>query len=344
MTPGDRPERLACLIVAHNLGDAVIQSRFFERLVDSGYAERYLVWTRPQAAFLFKSIANCDIICSQFPVGTNKQFGVREMLRFLACAWRVRRLRPTVTIDLIGDARDRWFARLAGSRRHIFPGWAPGHPFRRLIRNPLGSGKPAIVIPASTANVYEAQQLLLASLVVGTRSANGRIAEASPKPRAPVRRVGIHPFASQACKFWPADNWRRLMRLLLQDELIQVTAFGAPGERRELENLMAEFGSRVTIITSSLNEFALHVAKLDVMVGLDSFSVHMAERQGVRSVLINAGNPSTLWAAPGGRTLATSGGCGHYPCFNVPKCEGTPKEYACVRAVTVEAVADAALG
>jgi heptosyltransferase-3 len=78
------------------------------------------------------------------------------------------------------------------------------------------------------------------------------------------------------------------------------------------------------------------------MIGLDSFSVHMAHRQGIRSVMLNAGNPPALWAIPaaGGTTLASSGGCPHYPCFNVPKCVGTSYQYACVRSLSVDQVLD----
>jgi hypothetical protein len=65
----------------------------------------------------------------------------------------------------------------------------------------------------------------------------------------------------------------------------------------------------------------------------------MAARQGVRSVTINAGNPPELWAVPRtGRTVWSSGGCSSFPCFNVPKCEATPLEYACVRSIAVRQV------
>src|SRR5882724_9847215 len=107
MEPQRQQERLACLIVAHNLGDAVIQSMFLEQLVARGYASGYLVWTRPQVAFLFEKIPQCEVICSQFPVGTAKLIAGFAIFAFLNAALRVRSRRPSVTIDLIGDLRDR---------------------------------------------------------------------------------------------------------------------------------------------------------------------------------------------------------------------------------------------
>lgn len=331
--------------MAHNLGDAVIQSRFIRLLSAAGYARNYLVWTRPQVAFLFDDIPNCHLVCSQFPIGTDKQFGVRSVLPFAKAVVKIRELNPSVTIDLIGDARDRWFARIAGSRHHVYPGWAPGHPFARLIRNPFGTKTAAMVVPATLTSVYDAHQMLLQRLVSGATSAGPAPAHTPWHLARPAKamHVGLHPFASQKCKLWPDENWRLLAEKLLQDESVQITAFGSPAERDVLERLFAPLIPRVGLVTTSLVEFARRTSELDVMIGLDSFSVHMAERQGVRSVLINAGNPAGLWSTPGGTTLAGSGGCNYYPCFNIPKCAGTDFENACVKSVSVDDVLGAIL-
>jgi heptosyltransferase-3 len=334
MEPHRQQERLACLIVAHNLGDAVIQSMFLEQLVALGYARGYLVWTRPQVAFLFEKIPQCEVICSQFPVGTAKQMAGSAIFTFMNAVLRVRSRRPSVTIDLIGDLRDRLFARIAGTPRHLFIGWAEGHPFRRLIRNPFGVGAPFVTVPADIRNVYAAYGMMLQKLIPASNPTLLGHGVGLGRTRAdrPLR-VGLQPFASQACKLWPGENWRQLAQSLLArgDEVI---AFGAPADLGALHTLFAHFGESVRLVTGSIPNFANQVAALDVMVGLDSFSVHMAQRQGVRSVMINAGNPPDLWAPPMGNTMANSGGCAFYPCYNVPKCEGSENEYACVKAVT----------
>lgn len=340
MSDPERVERLACLIVARNLGDAVIQSHFLRALAARGYASQYLVWTRPQVAFLFRDIEHCEVVGSQFPVGTNKQFGGLEVGRFLRAAWRIRHRRPSVTLDLIGDLRERCFARLVGSPRHLHIGWAAGHPFARIIRNPLGPGRPAVTVPVNRANVYEAHELMLDALMPCPPAGGSN-------PGTPVSvksrlRVGLHPFASQQCKLWPPESWRQLVRELL-DRGAEVVVFSAPVERQSMLELLGDLRERVTLVAESLESFARRTATLDVLIGLDSFSVHMARRQGVRSITINAGNPPELWAVPAplGRTLAGSGGCPHYPCFNVPKCVGTTNEYACVKSISVDQVLQA---
>ena len=94
----------ACLIIGRNLGDAVIQSQFFNELIRRKFAKRYIVWTRPQVAFLFESIPECTVITSPFPVGTSKQFDRKGLQQFITAVGVLRNQRPMVTLDLIEES------------------------------------------------------------------------------------------------------------------------------------------------------------------------------------------------------------------------------------------------
>jgi heptosyltransferase-3 len=306
--------------------------------VERKFADRYIVWTRPQAAFLFRGIPSCEVICSQFPVGTRKQFGGAEVIRFLRAAWRIRRQRPEISIDLIGDFRERMFARLAGSHRHVHIGWDRDHPFSRIVRNPLGPGTPLVTIQAGALNVYAAYGSMLDALAPGDRILAGPGSAPADLHFGTPLRVGVHPFASQKSKLWPDENWRRLVRELIRQGA-RVRAFGSPSERHALIRILGDQAGHVDIVTEDIESFARHIATLDVLIGLDSFAVHLAWRQGVYSVTINGANPPGFWSVPSrGAVLASSGGCSYYPCFNVPRCEGSSGEYACVRSISVEEV------
>lgn len=331
-------EKLVCLIVARNLGDAVIQSAFLKKLATNGYAKNYVAWVRPQVAFLFNDIPGCQVVCSQFPVGTAKNFGLKNALAFLKAAWRIRQMRPSVTMDLIGDFRERFFALLLGAPKHQYIGWAEGHPFNLIIRNPLGRGQPAFDVPAATPNIYLSYGLFLEHLTGGRESSI--LAHAQPV-QADRLNIGLHPFASQQCKLWPDKNWLALATHLLDDGH-GVTVFGAGAEKVALEKIFAPVLSRVTVFTKSLADFTEKVSELDLFIGLDSFGVHMGQRQGVRNILINAGNNPEVWTPPSTVLLAHSGGCQYYPCNNVPKCEGTAAEYICIRSVKPQEVLSAA--
>lgn len=339
--PTTKNIELACLIVARNFGDAAIQSGFLKSLIERRYARRYVVWTRPQFAFFFQIDGGCEVVCSQFPVGTRKKFGLGALGTFLDAVRYIRNCRPDVTIDLVGDIRERLFARLLGSPQHLHIGWARDHAFRRMIRNPFGPGKPLVLVPATVPSVYSGHQMMLDALmpsphgeaVTGVRSRTRRMA-ARP-------RVGLHPFASQRHRLWPGENWRQLAQELIA-EGVHLYGFGAPTERRRLLDIFGEVDGRIEFITEDMESFARHLRSLDVLVGLNSFAVHMAWREGARTVMINGPTPEQLWSVPsGGRVLATSGGCPHYPCFDVPQCVGREKEYVCVRGISVWAVLEA---
>jgi heptosyltransferase-3 len=104
------------------------------------------------------------------------------------------------------------------------------------------------------------------------------------------------------------------------------------------------FGNRVRISTGSIPEFARELARLDLLVGLDSFSVHMAENVGTPSVMIVGPNDPALFAPPHAAVLSSSGGCAAWPCYNRPSCIGTAGEYVCIRSIPVEQVQAAVAG
>lgn len=330
-------EKIVCLIVARNLGDAVIQSAFLRKLALSAYAENYIVWVRPQVAFLFNDIPGCKIVCSQFPVGTAKDFGLKNFWIFLKAVWTIRRMKPSMSMDLIGDFRERIFARMLGTPRHQFIGWADGHPFSRIIRNPFGRGRPAFVVPTSCPNVYQSYGMMLAFL---SQEKENSILASTCSVSGSVLKIGMHPFASQRCRLWPDENWLALATQLLHDGH-ELTLFGAGAERAALERIFAPVLSQVRLFTRSLSDFTNEVVALDLFIGLDSFGVHMGQRQGVKTIMINGGSNPAMWPPPSTLLLAHSGGCEHYPCNNVTKCDGTEAEFICIRSIKPDEVLNA---
>lgn len=324
------PEPLACLIASRNLGDIVIFSGLLEELIAARYALRYIVWTRPKMACLFEELPDCEVVCSSFPVGTGARFRPREIAGLLRAAAEIRARKPSVVIDFVGDCRERWLARLTGGKL-LQLGWGAGHGYRRMIRNPFGPGHPFVTVPASVPNIYDGYRLMLDALIPG------RVSSRAPRPRGPIRRIGLHPFASQPSKLWPAERWCALARALIQDGL-EIWAFSSPEERPLLERMFSGLAGQVVLRCTDMRQYCQDVSQLDLVIGLDSLCMHTAHRLGVPSVTINAGNPPELYAVPTGTMLADPGGCPHHPCFNIAPCRGKPNENACVNAITPERV------
>lgn len=328
--------RLACLISARNLGDAAAHSSVLAELAARRFAEAYLVWTKPALAFLFEDIAGCEVLTSPLPVGSGNAFRVSDVRPLLRMAREIRQRGPDVTLDLVGDVRERWLARLAGSRRHLHIGWAPGHPFNRIIRNPFGRGHPAVSVPPETPGAYGGYAAFVDAICPRGDRPDGAFATVHRSATPRRLRIGLHPFASQDCKLWPQQSWRELAAAL-GAQGHELTGFGAPAEAPQLAAIFEGIPVPVRQVAGSLRNFESESSRLDLMIGLDSFSVHLAQRQGVASIMLNAGNPPSLWAPPLGTVLGCGGGCSRHPCFNVPRCEPQAR-YICIRSVAVAAV------
>ncbi len=334
------PPRVLCFITPRNLGDITLGSTFFRELAACEYADEYIVWTRPGTAFLFDDIPGCRVVMSNFPIGTSKNFGAAAALQLIRSVREIRRLRPTLTMDLTGDFRERFLGRLIGPQPHLHPGWAENHSFKRMNRNPFGEGTPTVVVPANVTNVYDSHRLLLEHLVGARRPCRTGKTTAPDAQPSPTFAIGLHPFASQACRLWPEESWTQLAAQLLDSGAI-VSAFGAPSERSKLEALFGNLGGRVRLVTESLPDFAAALSRLDLLVGLDSFSIHMAENVGTATVFINGANNPALFSPPHAEVVASSGGCTAWPCYNKPTCVGGASEYACIRSIDVDRVRDA---
>ncbi len=331
--------KLACIIIGRNLGDAVIQSKFTRQLIERGYADRYIVWTRPQVGFLYSSLPNCEVVTSPFPIGTNKQFDFKGFLRFYDAVRYLRKVKPSISIDMIGDFRERIFARLIGHQTHQYIGWESGHPFSRIIRNPFGAPAPVCTVPTSVTNLYKAYGSFINALQPREPPAFDTAQLTAANKPTKLKRIGIHPFASQDCKLWPDTNWRELATWLLAKG-VNVTVYGAPNERDSLLRIFGNMPIQPEYFTKSIPELDQDVGSLDLMIGLDSFSVHMAERNGVKSIMLNACNHPTLWVPTQCESISMSGGCRSYPCMNVPSCGRGPEKYACIRAIDAAHVQD----
>jgi len=338
---------LATLITARNLGDAVIAVTFLIRAMRDMPRVEWLVWCRPQVSFLFVGLPNVvDFRISHFPMGTSKQFTLKAVYELSRNLLQLRRLRCGFSVDLMGDVREVMLGRLLSRGKHFSPGWPAGHPFLRMLRLPRGLLKGRLVeIPIGVINVYEAYGIFskgLADLVGGnvntTVTIPAGLAHGEPCCRHfGGRRVGVHPFASQSCKLWGAERWRELMRALI-DKDYEVFAFGSPAERSELLSLTAGILDPNAVITEAIPDFFAKVRDLDLLIGLDSFSIHAAYVSGVPAVMINGSNHPELFCPPGVKRLAVAADCGFQPCLNVPRCSGSIGEYVCTRGVAVSAV------
>jgi heptosyltransferase-3 len=331
--------RKLCLVSARNLGDAVIHADLLATLVASGFADRYVVWTFAQAEFLFQGLANCTVYVSAFPMGaTVESFVPRGIPSFLRTLRLVRREQPTHTLDLITDVRERAVCRLLGARRNFAPRWPAGHPFLKHIRSSPIDEKDLIPIPADVTGLYAAYQCVLRAMMaergvpVATQSTSGR-------PQG--LRIGVHPFASLPCKLWPQQHWLTLFKTLRERHPdSELVLFGAPSDRAALQEVSARLAAPAEVFTSSLSLFKERLRRVDLLLGLDSFAVHLAHSLGVPSIALIGPNDPRLFTPPTTTAVTHPGNCPYQPCNGKPQCVGSTFQYVCMSSITPEQVAE----
>jgi heptosyltransferase-3 len=339
-----------CVLSPRNFGDAVVQARLavgLERGI--GESSSVVVFTRPQFVQQFRFLGfGGRIYEAEFPMGARKAFSIAAAARLATQLIQLRRCRFTLVVNELGDIRENLIARLIGPHSTVAPVWAAKHPMRRMLWCPDAIA-PSLPVPvaAATVNVYEVQgtlasrlsKLLLVPVEPQTRPALGN----RPSSRA---GIGLHPFATQECRMWPALQWRALAQRLA--ELGErVSLYGLPEEIsafRRQAGLDSRASASIAFVSDSLPGLAARIARLRLLICLDSFAMHLAHAVQTPALVINGGNSSAMWLPIGTSFLENGGRCPAHPCYNNPTCRAAGMEaFACIRGIPVEAVFQAAL-
>lgn len=327
-----RNKNICCLISCRNLGDALIQSSVIKKLIDENLFDHLIVWTRPELSFLFEDINKCTIYCSDFPVNIRWFFKIKKIVQFFITLKRIREWKISFTIDLIGDFRERFIVSLLSPPKKIYIGWDSNSIFFKTIKNPFGTGNPFFVVPYNIKNIYLSYNIFVNKLL-------GKEINLFPvfKQKRNIINVGLHPFASEECRIWPFDNWRMLASELNKRNC-KLIIYGSPDDRKKIELNFSNFNFPISYFTANLEDFRRSVSNLDLLIGLDSFSVHLAESVQVPTIMISGANHPDLWAPPSSKVISSSGGCKQYPCMNRPSCQYSSKKYICIKSISVNSV------
>jgi ADP-heptose:LPS heptosyltransferase len=97
----------------------------------------------------------------------------------------------------------------------------------------------------------------------------------------------VHPFAGWEYRIWPIENFRSLVRRILDTSTQHVVLVGAESDRSPLQPLIREFGRDSWVsfgIGLELDSLARMIANARLFVGSDSGPLHLAAAVGTPSV------------------------------------------------------------
>jgi len=326
-----------------NFGDGVIGLGLVEAMRLSQPDVQIDVLSRPQFAHLYENHPSVRrVYTASFPIGTMRDFALRDALHLGRELLRARRRRYDAVANLFGDVRENLAGRIICPNANYSLVWPEGHPVRIQSRiGPASLLSHPIFLPPDVQSVYVAMGNLTDALGAGT-IAVPRIynANKTPVPYTPQpNRIGLHVSAGQDCKRWPMQNWLALATLLIAEGK-DLRIYCAPAERDEVQSAFQPLlkpGTCIEIIAGSIAQFLTDVATCSLMVAHDSFGIHAAAAIGVPRIMINGPNIPEVWAPPGTVILRGDETLDCYPCYGKPTCTLGPGQYACIRAVTVDA-------
>lgn len=344
---------IKCLMISGRaLGDAIIAMGLINEISSRNVNVRWYVWCRPESLPIFESSVCVDkIFTSYFPMGFHGNiFKITILKKIMSCIFQIRRLKPEISVDLIGDIRESLLGLALGSQQHIAPVWPRGHVVNRLIVNPFPKyWKKKCLIPMELENIYEVRKLIRNLIeskifISGPSACSARLTYTSNAKLASEETkdcsreiIGIHPGASQKSKLWPVDNWRSLLEKLTQSGY-KLRLYGSSLDLDYLNKISSGILDKSFLFTLPVTDFLNDIKKLKLLVCLDSFSAHAAFSCGVPNVMLFGSNNPHIWVTPNSVPVWNDGGCKFYPCYNRPRCIGSNAEYICIRSVSVDMV------
>ena len=326
-----------CVISARRFGDAVINAISLQAAGSIRPDIQWVIWTKPEFASLFEHMGFKNIITSQFPIAggvpnTLKDAGI-SLLKGIA---KLRKMRLDASVDFIGDSRESFLGSLIASKQHLSPRWGKAHWMSPLIWKASIPRVKYLPVKASNAWVYQIQVDLLSTLL----GLPIPVLEKDISPKSSPK-IAFHPFSSQIYKYWPTPNWEQLDQLLSEQGL-EVTILCSAAEEAKARRTFLSKNMKASIVAcSSVDQLITEIQGIDVLIGVDSFLVHLASALGKQSIVINTGNLPSWWQPPNSIALGQSGGCLSYPCSNNPQCLTKLNESQCIKSIAPHQVAQA---
>ena len=273
-------------------------------------------------------------------MGAPKNLNAKNLLVLLTQIYKLRKQNYNVCLNREGDFRENLIGRLVNPEKNISVLWNGKHVYNNMIRKGFFSlVDDAINIPEEIVNVYSANDYVAKKLgcthVVPSKIfLNKELTFLSDKSI-----IAVHPGASKKSKLWNFDKWKKLIRkLILQG--FNVWIFTAPNQKVQMQTIFREVidAKNVLLHAGNLYEFLVKLSFANLLIGLDSFSVHAGYALNVPVIMLNGANDYRIFRPPRANVIANENVCAYYPCYNKPKCLGSKSEYICMNSIEVEDV------
>lgn len=261
----------------------------------------------------------------------------------LGWAWRLRRQRYDLAVDIRGEFPLALLIWLSGARRRL--GWDCGGGGFLLTDSPrFAPRRPEVatrlaLLAQLGIHPREDADLVGPRIDPGDR-ARREIARRLADVATPGRPLFVlHVTAGTAAKRWPIHCWQRLIERLIVEHRVQIIIVGAEEDR----GLSADLAGRLSVDdvfdwTGQLRfvELAALLEQADLFVGADSGPAHLASAVNTAAVVLFSGtNDSRQWRPWGSRIAVVRQEVACSPCHRT---ECFWADHPCMQHLAVSAV------
>ena len=156
--------------------------------------------------------------------------------------------------------------------------------------------------------------------------------------------ICVHPGSSNPAKVWPHERYAELIRRLKEEAGCDVAVLGGKEETGLTGKILTEAGTDALDFAGMLDlkELAALIKRSELFIGNDTGTMHMAAALDVPVIAIFGRNipgvSPARWRPWGDKHVVFHEDPGCDPCYDT----ACPYDYKCLRAITVEAVFNAA--
>lgn len=329
------------ILCLRGFGDAVIARQYVREIVKQRRFGEVHVLTLKKHLRIFNQDSNVTTHCVSERFGRATDASILGgLLSDLSVLNRLRSLRFDLSIDFVGDLRERLIALIINPGKHYYPIWHKSQPIGRLVRlNQLRlTPQKHIGVRITSVNVYSIHLELISAVLGGNKDEweNDSICK-SLNRHVSSKIIAIHPFASQPSRMWNWFSWKELIREL-NKRGYEIRVYCTKSEREFAEKMLGNFDGIGCKYVSEEDIVYIENTLKDVEIGvcLDSFFVHLCHSNHVKSVMINGSNNYFAWAPPTSEVVSNGLICNRFPCYNRPVCgDDIAWEYKCIKSVSV---------
>lgn len=267
--------------------------------------------------------------------------------------WRLyRELRTTHRIDLIIDLNDKIYSKLLRAFYNL-RGVTSFHIDKgRDEKKALTQSKNKIKVPLRTSIQRYADVFCKAGLDVfiehtlkpDRRALSDSMSEYLPMPKQ-GKWIGIAPFAQHRGKVYPLEKMREVVGMLLTNNPdVEIFIFGGGALEQALADEFADLYPRCRSVIGmfTLRQEIDLISNLDLLISMDSSSMHMASLVGIRVISIWGATHSYAGFLGLGQSMEDTIGADIYcrPCSVYGHKECYRGDYACMNEMSPEFVYD----